>query len=233
MERLGVVRKRRSCCCRGSVVTWLVVCSAGECSKCSACECSWGLTFSAAEWSRKLQHSWELQLVAMQCRICGRVFDPFAPFRFFSVAIFMYGLCRSSRVRFYGFRWCLWGVGVAGDIGQYKTVTHRGPDPQITPSNHGNSPFHPALYSSIESVNNWHREKYTEIQIQIHVCLSVFLSGCCQSQLGGSVCVCVCHCHPLGGTTQMDGGFGKRLKFLPLSILFHFRVGSILKYIWL
>jgi len=90
-------------------------------------------------------HSHSGILVAMQCRICGRVFDPFAPFRFFSVAIFMYGLCRSSRVRFYGFRWCLWGVGVAGDIGQYKTVTHRGPDPQITPSNHGNSPFHPAL----------------------------------------------------------------------------------------
>lgn len=154
-------------------------------------------------------------LAAMQCRICGRVFPPlFAAFSLF-VAIFMYGLRRGSRVRFYGFRsrggrvtgWqgggkCRCG---GGDIGQYKT-----------PRSSHFTPLAGAIKFNRVSQQLAQR-KHTEIQrqIRIHVCLPVVKVNWVALWAGVLVGK---------GEGEVEEGWveGERLKFSPLSILFHF-----------
>lgn len=130
-------------------------------------------------------------------------FSTHPPSLFRAVAIFMYGLCRSPRVRFYGFRWCHprgavvgWFLGVemgGADIGQYKNVTRRGPDQASHIPNY-------QQFTLSASAIKFNRVSQQLAQRKIHrdtdtdtdTCVSVCQPVVKVNWVALSVCVCVC-----------------------------------------
>lgn len=144
-------------------------------------------------------------------------FSTHPPSLFRAVAIFMYGLCRSPRVRFYGFRWChprgRWLGGFQGSRWVALTSDNIKTSPAEVPTKPRTSTQLPAIhpfsqrYKVQSSQSTIGTEKNTQRYRYRYRYMCVCLPACCQSQLGGPVCVCVCVYVCVGGLCGGRGEF--------------------------
>jgi len=152
-------------------------------------------------------HSHSGILVAMQCRICGRVFDPLAPFRHFSL-FFQWQFSCTAYAEALVCDFTASG-GVCGGWGLPVTSDNIKPSPTEAPTPRSPPPttaIHPFIQrykvqssqSTIGTEKNTQRYRYRYMCVCLSFCLAVVKVNWV------ALCVCVCVCgwcyHPLPPT---------------------------------